>query len=98
MDPAATVPLRPRCSRPLRLDRESSGRASDAGVCLGGVMAYQSKTQVEYQARIRDLLPTDRPRERLRDFGAGALSNPELLAILLRTGSGPERALAPASG
>jgi len=60
-------------------------------------MAYQSKTQVEYQARIRDLPPTDRPRERLRDFGPGALSNPELLAILLRTGSAQESALALAS-
>lgn len=29
---------------------------------------------------------TDRPRERLRDLGADALSNAELLAILLRTG------------
>ena len=46
---------------------------------------------------MRDLPATDRPRERLRDFGAGALSNPELLAILLRTGSSKESALSQAS-
>jgi DNA repair protein RadC len=47
-----------------------------------------------YQARIRDLPSTDRPRERLRDAGPAALSNQELLAILLRTGSARESALA----
>lgn len=45
---------------------------------------------------IRDLPATDRPRERLRDFGAGSLSNAELLAILLRTGSSKESALSQA--
>ncbi|MEX2245211.1 MAG: DNA repair protein RadC [Dehalococcoidia bacterium] len=46
---------------------------------------------------IRDLPAGDRPRERLRDFGAHALSNAELLAILLRTGSSKESALAQAT-
>lgn len=50
-----------------------------------------------YQARIRDLPATDRPRERLRDAGPGALSNQELLAILLRTGQANESALAVAA-
>jgi DNA repair protein RadC len=50
-----------------------------------------------YQARIRDLPATDRPRERLRDAGPSALSNQELLAILLRTGSAKESALAQAN-
>jgi DNA repair protein RadC len=36
--------------------------------------------------RITDLGQTDRPRERLREHGAQALSNSELLAVLLRTG------------
>jgi DNA repair protein RadC len=52
---------------------------------------------VAYQARIRDLPSGDRPRERLRDSGPGALSNQELLAILLRTGGTRESALAMAS-
>ncbi len=49
---------------------------------------------VVYHARIRDLPTGDRPRERLRDAGASALSNQELLAILLRTGSAKENAVA----
>jgi len=36
--------------------------------------------------RIGDMANEDRPRERLAQVGAGALSNAELLAILLRTG------------
>jgi DNA repair protein RadC len=52
---------------------------------------------VGYQARIRDLPSGDRPRERLRDYGPAALSNQELLAILLRTGAAKESALAMAS-
>jgi DNA repair protein RadC len=52
---------------------------------------------VRYQTRIRDLPTSDRPRERLRDAGPGALSNQELLAILLRTGSQQESAIALAS-
>lgn len=54
-------------------------------------------TPVEYHPRIRDLPTGDRPRERLRDAGPGALSNQELLAILLRTGSAKESALTMAS-
>lgn len=53
--------------------------------------------RVEYQTRIRDLPTSDRPRERLRDFGPGALANQELLAILLRTGGARESALAMAN-
>ena len=41
----------------------------------------------EYSGRIYDLPTEERPRERLRDQGPGALSSPELLAILLRTGT-----------
>ncbi len=36
--------------------------------------------------RIKDLGPGDRPRERLKELGPQALSNAELLAVLLRTG------------
>ena len=41
----------------------------------------------EYSGRIHDLPSEERPRERLRDQGPGALSSHELLAILLRTGT-----------
>lgn len=40
----------------------------------------------EYHLRIKELPPTEQPRERLRDHGPGALSDSELLAILLRVG------------
>lgn len=42
---------------------------------------------------IRELPVSDRPRERLERFGPQALSNSELLAIVLRTGNGHENAL-----
>lgn len=41
---------------------------------------------------IRDLPESERPRERLRDAGPAALSNEELIAILLRTGNAKESA------
>jgi len=42
---------------------------------------------------IRDLPTSERPRERLRDHGAAYLSNAELIAILLRTGTAAENVL-----
>jgi DNA repair protein RadC len=45
---------------------------------------------------MRDLPETERPRERLRDFGPVALSVAELLAIILRTGGSKQSALAQA--
>jgi len=44
-------------------------------------------------ARLRDLPSEDRPRERLSAHGAGALSNRELVALLLGTGDGTRSAL-----
>ena len=43
---------------------------------------------------IRDLAVSDRPRERLVEVGARHLSEPELLAILLRTGTKGRSAIA----
>ena len=39
-----------------------------------------------YTTLIRDMPEDERPRERLAKYGAETLSNPELIAILLRTG------------
>lgn len=44
-------------------------------------------TAPDYHLRIREMPQGERPRERLRDYGPSALSNAELIAILLRTGS-----------
>ena len=41
---------------------------------------------VQYTQRIKDWPEDERPRERLLQVGEGALSNAQLLAILLRTG------------
>ena len=58
-------------------------------------MAQAQKTarETEYRPMIRDLPAAERPRERLRDRGSTSLSNAELLAILLRTGTHAENAL-----
>lgn len=39
-----------------------------------------------YHLRIKELPASEQPRERMRDHGPAALSDAELLAILLRTG------------
>ena len=46
----------------------------------------EQRAKPEYKIKIRDLPPDERPRERLAKYGADALSNAELLAIILRTG------------
>ncbi|MBI4219616.1 MAG: hypothetical protein HY682_05680, partial [Chloroflexi bacterium] len=46
---------------------------------------------------IRDLPSEERPRERLRDYGAAQLSNAELIAVLIRTGLEGENAVAVAT-
>lgn len=47
----------------------------------------------QYRLLIRDLPQAERPRERLKHYGAGSLSNVELTAILLRTGMEGESVL-----
>nr|QNO55336.1 hypothetical protein BDIJAKCO_00010 [Methanosarcinales archaeon ANME-1 ERB7] len=49
--------------------------------------------QNENKIKISDMPQEERPRERLAKYGAGALSNAELLAIILRTGSQGETAV-----
>lgn len=43
--------------------------------------------------KIKDLCADERPREKMLERGAGALTNAELLAILLRTGMGGRNAV-----
>ena len=57
---------------------------------IRGEGAVESST---YTTMIRDLPQGERPRERLRDYGASFLGNPELIAILLRTGLPGENVL-----
>ena len=51
------------------------------------------QVRVEYRPLIRDLPAGERPRERLKHAGEGALSTTELLAIILGTGVGGESVL-----
>jgi DNA repair protein RadC len=44
----------------------------------------------DYRLRIHDMPSGERPRERLIHYGQQALSNAELLALIMRTGSGGE--------
>jgi DNA repair protein RadC len=46
-----------------------------------------------YNPTIKELPTSERPRERLIHYGVGALSNAELLAIILRTGTRDENAV-----
>ena len=52
-----------------------------------------TESPINRATMIRDLPPDEKPRERLRSLGAGQLSNPELIAILLRTGIKGENVL-----
>ncbi|NPV09734.1 MAG: DNA repair protein RadC [Anaerolineae bacterium] len=49
--------------------------------------------QRRYSPTIKELPETERPRERLQAYGPGVLSTPELLAIIVRTGSRGENAV-----
>ena len=57
------------------------------------IIASGTEEHPRYVTMIRDLPQGERPRERLRELGAGALSNSELIAILLRTGTRGESVL-----
>jgi DNA repair protein RadC len=71
--------------------------ASDANGSVPGGPAGRPSADLTphatYNTLIREMAPTDRPRERLRDVGAENLSTPELLAIVLRTGNLHQSAL-----
>ncbi|MDF9827300.1 DNA repair protein RadC [Ereboglobus sp. PH5-10] len=46
-----------------------------------------AKPAMNAQSRLKELAATERPQERLQRLGAGALSDVELLAMLLRSGT-----------
>ncbi len=50
-----------------------------------------------YHFTINEMASEERPRERLRNYGAQSLSTPELLAIILRTGTSRENVITLAS-
>ena len=50
-------------------------------------------TDAVYTPTIKELPSSERPRERLLEYGVGALSTAELLAIILRTGARDENVI-----
>ncbi|MFZ3076935.1 MAG: DNA repair protein RadC [Candidatus Aenigmatarchaeota archaeon] len=56
-------------------------------------MEEQTKDPETDNIRIKDIPLSERPRERLTQLGAEALSAPELLAIILRTGTEKENVI-----
>ncbi len=51
------------------------------------IVPFPSSSKLEYHFTLHDLPANERPRERLQNHGPQALSNTELLAIILRTGT-----------
>ncbi|NLV35497.1 MAG: hypothetical protein GXY17_02335, partial [Clostridiaceae bacterium] len=47
-----------------------------------------------YRLRMKDIPASERPYEKLEKFGTEALSNAELLAVIIRTGSREETSVA----
>ena len=66
----------------------STYRWSDSGFSSIDIQSLGNPKEI-----IKDLPPEERPREKLLARGAGALSDGELLAILLRTGTASQSAL-----
>ncbi len=60
---------------------------------MGARNGRETREQNSNSYRITDLAAGDRPRERLAEVGPGALTNAELLAILLRVGVQGENAV-----
>ena len=54
----------------------------------------ESESPSVYHLTIQEFPCDERPRERLKNYGATALSNAELLAILIRVGNPGENAVA----
>ena len=74
-----------------------SGRKLNGVNGAGGALSAGERPVASYQPTIRELPQEERPRERLRQYGARQLNNSELLAILLRTGVQGENVLSMAS-
>lgn len=70
-----------------------------AGVILHGrLVSFAAMTEMtDWRPRVREMPAEERPRERLRMRGAEALTNAELIAILLRTGMTGENVVAVAN-
>ena len=60
---------------------------------MGGILYLEVSRVMDNNLRIRDIPQNERPKEKLLTYGAEVLSNSELLAIILRTGTVGENVL-----
>ncbi len=67
-------------------------KASPVFLLSGTIYFYMMNHNGNFM-KISDMRPEERPREKLAGKGAKTLDNPELLAIILRTGTGQKNAL-----
>lgn len=58
-----------------------------------GILVSKESKDLNNYLKILDMPENERPKEKLLRYGAEALSNPELLAIILRTGTKGENVL-----
>src|SRR5207253_2996122 len=65
-----------------------------AVVPLGGCQCGTMAVMTDYHLSVREWPESERPREKLAQSGAAALSTAELLAIILRTGTAREDVVA----
>ena len=77
------------------MERPEPDAAKEAAVRhdFADASLYPGRDRTLNTATIREMPESERPRERLKEAGARALSNSELIAILLRTGRKGENVL-----
>jgi len=63
------------------------GNASAPGAMKQSLLEIDDEHYVQTENRLRSTACHERPQQRLEHFGAGALSDTELLAVLLRSGT-----------
>lgn len=67
---------------------KSKTKVADSLVVLQSNDSTRTQGQVEWNYMIRDMPPNERPTERLLSGGPSVLTTPELIAVILRTGTG----------
>ncbi len=82
-----------RAGRRARVDETQSAPGAPRATAAAGRAAAREGEAVEYNLTIKDLPESERPRERLANYGANAVSTAELMAIILRTGTADENVL-----
>lgn len=80
-------------SRRSKKNEVREGTNGSSAQALPPLSLEPSASRVQYTPKLKELPADDRPRERMLAQGPGALSNAELLAIILRTGSANENVL-----